>query len=252
VIWEAQFGDFVNGAQIIIDQFLVASEAKWKQTSSLVMLLPHGYEGQGPEHSSARPERFLQACGDLNIQVANLTTPAQLFHALRRQVVRKYQKPLIIFTPKSLLRHPKVISEANEFTMGGFSEVLAQEGDPKKTEKLVFCTGKIYYDLLAKQEELGEKGSKVCLVRVEQLYPYPKLATGELFSKFKAAKSVIWVQEEPINMGAWFYMRPRLEELCQSGQKLKYVGRKGSGTTAEGSNKAHLREQGRIVAEVFE
>lgn len=249
VLWEAQFGDFVNGAQIIIDQFLVASEAKWRQTSSLVLLLPHGYEGQGPEHSSARPERFLQSCGNLNIQVANCTTPAQLFHILRRQVVRSFQKPLVIFTPKSLLRHPKVISPISDFSEGHFVEVIGEQQleQPQSVERVVMCTGKIYYDLFETREKNRGSSSHVPVIRVEQMYPFPGKQIEEELARYPKAKEIIWVQEEPANMGAWFYMRPRLEQIIGDKKVIKYVGRTGSGSTAEGSLKSHIREQQRIV-----
>lgn len=252
VLWEAQFGDFANGAQIIIDQFLVASEAKWKQASSLVLLLPHGYEGQGPEHSSARPERFLQSCGNLNIQVANLTTPAQLFHILRRQVMREFQKPLVIMTPKSLLRHPKVVSSLKAFTEGGFTEIIDDPSinNPDAVKRLVVCTGKVYYDLEKAREE-NDQTSEVPLIRIEQLYPFPKQKLAEVLKRYSGVREIYWTQEEPVNMGAWTFMRPRLEKLCGPNQVVKYVGRKGSGSTAEGSLKSHIIEQQRIVQDAL-
>lgn len=250
VLWEAQFGDFANGAQIIIDQFIAASEAKWNQTSGIVLLLPHGFEGMGPEHSSARPERFLQCSGNLNMQVCNVTTPAQLFHLLRRQVIRKFRKPLVIMTPKSLLRHPKVKSNISEFSESYFSEVIDDKliDRPEQVEKIICCTGKIYYELLdmRSQYDLGS----VPIVRIEQLYPFPFDQLTAAFSGFKNLKKILWVQEEPQNMGAWHFIRPRLKSV-HSKAEVQYVGRKHSGSTAEGSGKAHQVEQERILDEAF-
>ena len=249
VLWEGQFGDFVNGAQIVIDQFLVASEAKWGQTSGLVLLLPHGYEGMGPEHSSGRPERFLQLCGNANIQVAIPTTAAQYFHILRRQICREFRKPLIIMSPKSLLRHAKVVSPLSEFEKGQFEEVIddIRIKDPKSVKRVVFCTGKIYYEMLEATSTAGE--GEVALVRIEQLYPFPTKKVEAIISKYKNASDTLWVQEEPQNMGAWTFVRPHLESLLQDSKRLRYVGRRDSGTTAEGSNKAHTTEQARIINE---
>jgi 2-oxoglutarate dehydrogenase E1 component len=249
VLWEGQFGDFVNGAQIVIDQFIVASEAKWNQTSGLVLLLPHGHEGMGPEHSSGRPERFLQLCGNANIQVAIPTTAAQYFHILRRQIHRPFRKPLVIMSPKSLLRHAKVASPLEELEKNHFEEVLddVRIKDPKSTKRVVFCTGKIFYEMLeaSTNTTLGD----VALVRVEQLYPFPAKKISEILSRYRGAKEVVWCQEEPQNMGAWTFIRPRLEELLGSGLSLRYIGRRDAGTTAEGSTKAHAAEQARIVNE---
>lgn len=253
VLWEAQFGDFVNGAQIIIDQFISASEAKWQMTCGLVLLLPHGFEGMGPEHSSARPERFLQQCGNLNIQVCNVTTPAQHFHLLRRQMHRKFKKPLIIMTPKSLLRHPQVRSELTEFSDLCFREVLDDEGinAPEKVEKLIFCTGKIFYELSDIRSQY-EHLMNTPIIRVEQLYPFPFESISRLLEKkYSSVKEIIWVQEEPQNMGAWNFIRPRFVDLLDGKAKVRYLGRKHSGTTAEGSAKAHKIEQTRILEEAF-
>ncbi len=255
VIWEAQFGDFCNGAQIIIDQFLSASEAKWKQTSGLVLMLPHGYEGQGPEHSSARPERFLQLCGHLNMQVVNLTTPSQHFHALRRQLARKFRKPLVMMTPKSLLRHPAVISTIEEFASGEFREVIDESGlkpaDSRKASRLVLCTGKVFYELAEARAKATGAAAGVPLIRIEQLAPFPEAAVRKVLANYKDVKQVVWVQEEPQNMGAWNFVRPLLQDLVGeiygTSAKLEYVGRKSSGTTAEGSSKAHVAEQARIL-----
>lgn len=251
VLWEAQFGDFANGAQIIIDQFLLASEAKWQQCSGLVLLLPHGYEGMGPEHSSARPERFLQGCGSLNIQVANVTTPAQFFHLLRRQVIRNFRKPLVVMTPKSLLRHPNMISNKTAFTAERFAEILDDTLQNRElVEKIVMCTGKIYFDLLSSREKRSEDTSKTAIIRFEQLYPFPRENFQAIMSHYPKAKEFIWVQEEPQNMGAWSFIEPRLRAALE-GQNIRYIGRKHSGSTAEGSGKSHQLEQERIIEETF-
>lgn len=251
VMWEAQFGDFVNGAQIIIDQFLVSCEAKWKQNCGLVLMLPHGHEGMGPEHSSGRPERFLQLCGNWNIQVANVTTPAQFFHILRRQLMREFRKPLVIMTPKSLLRHPKVVSTTKELSQGQFTEVINDQTitQAKAVERVLFCTGKIFYDLDKAREDAGVKNTAI--VRIEQLYPFAQDEVAAILKQYGQAKKICWVQEEPVNMGAWTYMRPILEELLGEDKKLEYVGRKGAGTPAEGSQSQHKREQERIVQEAL-
>ncbi len=249
VLWEAQFGDFSNGAQIIIDQFLAASEAKWKQACGLVLLLPHGYEGMGPEHSSARPERFLQLCGDNNIQVANLTTPAQLFHALRRQLIRPFRKPLIIMTPKSLLRHPLCVSRVREFTEGHFSEIIDDLSLKSKSQvrRILFCTGKIFYELDKERHDIGVQ-DQIALVRVEQLYPFAENQVQQILSSYPDAEEFYWVQEEPANMGGWTFIRHRLEKLV--GQ-VTYCGRRDAGTTAEGYTKVHEKEQKRILTEAL-
>ncbi|MDX1673590.1 MAG: 2-oxoglutarate dehydrogenase E1 component [Longimicrobiales bacterium] len=251
ILWEAQFGDFVNGAQVIIDQFLVAGRAKWGQTSRLVLLLPHGYEGQGPEHSSGRLERFLQLAAEDNIRVANCTTPAQYFHLLRRQARLDELRPLIVFTPKSLLRHPKAVSSAAELTGGGFRLVL---DDPRGTERaegvkrVVLCTGKVYYDLLTSDE--WDEADDVAVLRVEQLYPFAEEALQEVLDGYPNAEELIWVQEEPANMGAWTYMRPWLERIAGD-RDVGYVGRPERASPAEGYKKAHDDQQARIVREAF-
>ena len=256
-IWEAQFGDFANGAQIIIDQFLASAEQKWMRMSGLVMLLPHGYEGQGPEHSSARLERFLQLCAQNNMQVCNLTTPAQLFHALRRQMKRPFRVPLVIMSPKSLLRHPKVISEMSDLTDGRFKEVISDDSvGIAKAERLTFVSGKLYYDLLAKREELPEsEQAKVALIRMEQLYPYPAHIVNDILKKAKKCKSIVWAQEEPKNMGAWSYVCHPLQESledCGMGKiNVEYVGRTRRASPATGSSKLHISEQQSIVEQVF-
>ena len=248
VCWEAQFGDFSNGAQIIIDQFLVASEAKWKQTSGLVLLLPHGYEGMGPEHSSARLERFLQLCGNLNMQVAIPTTAAQYFHILRRQLYREFRKPLVIMSPKSLLRSARVNSKLADFEGQNFNEVIADQ-TAKNARRLLFCTGKIYYEIVEMMEK--NKVIDISVNRVEQLYPFPKAQVQKILEQNAGVEQIVWIQEEPQNMGAWTFIQPRIMEILSSKQKLKYVGRRDSGTTAEGSNKAHVMEQNRIITEAL-
>ena len=252
VIWEAQFGDFANGAQIIIDQFISASEAKWKQTSNLVMLLPHGHEGQGPEHSSARPERFLQLCGNLNMQVVIPTTPAQHFHALRRQICRDFRKPLVIMSPKSLLRHPECYSNISDLSEGCFNEVIDDEStkSPTKVKRIIACSGKIYYEL---KKHRGENPdfSQIPIVRVEQLYPFPYKHLEGILKKYKNLEEIVWVQEEPQNMGGWNFVRGRFSDILKEKHSLSYVGRKNSGTPAEGSGKAHETEQKRILEAAF-
>ena len=252
VIWEAQFGDFTNGAQIILDQFLVASEAKWQQVADLVLLLPHAHEGMGPEHTSARPERFLQCCGNLNIQVCYPSTPAQYFHLLRKQKLSEYKKPLVIMSPKSLLRHPKVRSSNAELNKGSFEPIL-YETETKKSKstatKLILCSGKIYYELANHLQGLKLKNPPQIL-RFEQLYPFPKEAFQDFLKKHPKVKTITWVQEEPQNMGAWTYISPRISKLVPK-LKLNYVGRKNSGSTAEGTFKAHVHEQARIIQEAF-
>ena len=226
VLWEAQFGDFVNGAQMVIDQFLSSGEAKWQRMSGLVLLLPHGYEGMGPEHSSARLERFLQSCAKNNMQVAYPTTPAQLFHILRRQMHRNFRKPLVLMTPKSLLRHKQCVSELAEFSTGTFQRVIddADVADPAAVSRVVLCTGKIYYDLIAARGE--QNGSdEVALLRVEELYPFPAAELQAAFDRYPAAKQFYWVQEESQNMGAWSFVQPLLDELLPAHCALNYVGR---------------------------
>ncbi len=246
-IWEAQFGDFVNGAQIIIDQFITSSAFKWHRYSGLVLLLPHGYEGQGPEHSSARLERFLQACAQNNIQVCNLTTPAQLFHALRRQVLRDFRLPLIIMSPKSLLRHPLVVSPLKEFHDGSFREIIddADESLKEKAKRIVFCSGKIYYDLL--EARRSAKTKDVALIRVEQFYPFPKDLWIKLLASYKNATQMIWCQEGPQNMEGWEFVMQNLPPLLGPQQILTYVGRSAQASPADSYMHLHLKEQKRIV-----
>ncbi|HEY7375503.1 MAG TPA: 2-oxoglutarate dehydrogenase E1 component [Polyangia bacterium] len=257
-IWEAQFGDFVNAAQVIIDQFLCSSEAKWHRVSGLVMLLPHGMEGQGPEHSNARLDRFLNLCVNDNMQVCNLTTPAQYFHALRRQVLRPYRKPLIIMSPKSLLRSPAATSALADFTSGSFHHIIpdgAGRGqkeappDPKRVKRVLLCTGKVYYDLIATREERGY--DDVAIVRVEQLYPLRKDDLLEVLSVYADGTPVVWVQEEPKNMGAWAYMNRELQGLLAGSFHWSCVSRPLSASPATGSTKRHALEQARIMADAF-
>lgn len=250
-IWEAQFGDFANGAATIIDQFISSGEVKWSQTSGLVLLLPHGYEGQGPEHSSARLERFLQLCAEDNMMVCNFTTPAQIFHALRRQVKAEYRKPLVVMTPKSMLRSPQAVSKLAEFTQGVFQEVIddASIQNPGTVRRVMFCTGKVYYDILAKRAKLG--AHDVAVVRLEQLYPFHEVRVREILNKYQAAKEVIWVQEEPKNMGAWTFIQPLLSELLLFSQRLFYAGRKASASPATGFAVVHNMEQEALLDAAF-
>ncbi len=245
VVWEAQFGDFYNGAQVIVDQYITAAESKWQRMSGLVMLLPHGYEGQGPEHSSARMERFLQACAEFNITVANLTTPANLFHIMRRQLARPFRKPLVIMSPKSLLRHPLCISTIDEFKTGTtFQEVLDDtEVDAKNVKRVLYCSGKIYYDLL--QYKVEHKRDDVAIVRLEQLYPFPLEQMDELMKKYKDAET-FWVQEEPSNMGAWQYIWAFYRNL-----NIELISRKSSASPATGYKKVHAEQQEDLVNRAF-
>ena len=245
-IWEAQFGDFNNGAQIIIDQFLSAAEEKWKTQNGLVMLLPHGYEGQGAEHSSGRMERFLQLCAEDNMQIANCSTPANFFHILRRQLKWNFRKPLVVFTPKSLLRHPKCVSTVDELAKGKFQEVIDDTtAKAKDIDTLVFCTGKFYYDLLAKKEDINAEN--IALVRLEQLYPLPFNQIEEIVKKYNKTKKIIWAQEEPENMGAWSHMMRHLSHL-----NLEVISLAESGAPATGSAKAHVVRHTAIIDKLFE
>ncbi|MFZ1659604.1 MAG: 2-oxoglutarate dehydrogenase E1 component [Flavobacteriales bacterium] len=251
-LWEAQFGDFVNGAQIIIDQYLSAAEEKWNAMNGLVMLLPHGYEGQGAEHSSARMERFLQQCADANMIMANPTTPANFFHLLRRQLAWKFRKPLVVFTPKSLLRHPKCVSTMDDLAKGSFQEVIDDpKADPKSVKTLILCQGKIYYELLERKEETG--ADDVALVRIEQLHPLPEPQLEKIFARYSNAEEVRWAQEEPENMGAWPYMFKHLHKVkgAPSVEALRSVSRRASGAPATGSGVRSALQQQRIIEEAF-
>jgi 2-oxoglutarate dehydrogenase E1 component len=247
VMWEAQFGDFANGAQVIIDQFLTSCESKWNRSSGLVLLLPHAYEGQGPEHSSARLERFLQMCAEDNIQVAYPTTPAQYFHLLRRQVKRKFRKPLVVMTPKSLLRLPAAVSPVSEFaTTSGFREVLEDKANPDLVTRVLVCSGKVYYDLAKKREELGTQA--VAILRLEQLYPWPEPQLAAALGKYRRAREWVWVQEESQNMGGWTFAEPRLRAM---NFPFEYVGRDASASPATGSHHVHAKEQSLLVDGAF-
>ncbi len=256
VLWEAQFGDFVNGAQIMIDQFIASAESKWGQPSGLVLLLPHGYEGQGPEHSSARMERFLQLCAEENMIVTNCTTPANYFHLLRRQMYggddrRGVRKPLIVFTPKSLLRHAKAVSTIDEFTQGSFQEVIGDAAVANdKVTRVLLCSGKVYYDLLAAREERG--ANHVAIVRLEQLYPFPADQVADMLSRFSPNAEVIWVQEEPRNMGAWRFVQEQMYFVFNSAKRMiHYAGRPESASPAAGSGKQHAKEQAELINAAF-
>jgi multifunctional 2-oxoglutarate metabolism enzyme len=254
VAWEAQFGDFWNGAEIIVDNFLVAAEDKWGQKSGLTLLLPHGYEGQGPEHSSARIERFLTLCARGNLRVTDPTTSAQYFHLLRSQVMGADRKPLVVFTPKSLLRARQARSPIEAFTSGSFAEVLddpaaANEGfDPNAVSRVVLCTGKVAYDALARRDELGDAGKGVAIVRVEQLYPWPKATIKGILNRYPQSEEVVWLQEEPENMGAWIFVHGRLHKLLRSTHVLRHVSRAESASPASGSAALHRLEQDDLLA----
>lgn len=250
VCWEAQFGDFVNGAMIVIDQYLVAAEDKWGQTSGLVLLLPHGLEGQGPEHSSGRIERFLTLCAEDNIQVANATTSAQYFHLLRRQMKREVRKPLVVMTPKSLLRAKTSRSPIDELTQGSFQELIddASIEDRTQVERVVFCSGKVAYDAMARRDE---RGHKAAIVRIEQLYPFPYKQVSDLLLQYPNATEVCWLQEEPDNMGPRSFVTERLWPLVPDGIKYRQVSRTGSGSPATGSHAIHVQEQSQLLDQVF-
>jgi len=239
VIWEAQFGDFANNAQAVIDLYIASGQTKWQRFSGLVLLLPHGWEGLGPEHSSARLERFLQLCAQDNIQVCNLTTPAQYFQLLRRQVKAKYRKPLIIMTPKSLLRHPLAVSDLKEMTTGTFKEVLEDPDPVKSVRRILFCSGKIYYELLQKRREM--KKTDTAIIRLEQFYPFPDTQLKAVIRKYKQVRQFIWVQEEPENMGAWLFVHRRLEKLIK--KPLEYIGRNAAASPATGFPSIYRKEQ---------
>jgi 2-oxoglutarate dehydrogenase E1 component len=244
-IWEAQFGDFFNGAQIMIDQFITAGEDKWDTQSGLVLLLPHGYEGQGAEHSSGRMERFLVQCADDNIQVVNTSTPANHFHLLRRQMKREFRKPLVVFSPKQLLRHPEAVSSLDEMAKGGFQEVIDDSAAVVgNIDTVVFCSGKFYYEMKAKAKELEVEN--MAFVRVEQLYPLPKIQIDAILAKYKNATNILWAQEEPANMGAWTYFAMALRHLPIIG-----VSRNASAASAEGSSQLHKKRLKQLFEELF-
>jgi len=251
VIWEAQFGDFANGAQVIVDQFITASEDKWKRLSGLVMLLPHGYEGQGPEHSSARLERYLQAGGEQNIQVVQPTTPAQMFHLLRRQVLCKWKKPLIVMTPKSLLRLPAAASPLDELATGEFQRVIGDPSvEPAAVDNLVVCSGKVFYELVDERKKRND--TTTAIIRIEELYPWWPSVIEAALAPFAGAKTVRWVQDEPENMGAAFFVAPKLEAIVRPrGAAFHVHARAESASPATGSHRAHVMEQEQILAAAF-
>jgi 2-oxoglutarate dehydrogenase E1 component len=246
-VWEAQYGDFANVAQVVIDQFITSGEAKWGRLCGLTLLLPHGYEGQGPEHSSARLERFLQLCVDHNIQVCNPTTPAQCFHMLRRQMLRKVRRPLVVMSPKSLLRHKRAVSTMDELSRGHFYPVIGERliTDTRKVKRLVLCSGRVYYDLLQRRQDI--QFEHVALIRIEQIYPFPwRLLRTEL-QRYPAAREFIWCQEEPQNQGAWYATRHKFEELIGAENKLIYTGRKALSAPAVGYASLHVQQQAELV-----
>jgi len=247
VIWEGQFGDFVNGAQVVIDQFISSGDAKWGRLCGITLFLPHGYEGQGPEHSSARLERFLQLCAEHNLQVCVPSTPAQMFHMLRRQMIRAYRKPLIIMTPKSLLRHKMAVSPLASLSAGEFQLIVpeAENIAVEKTRRLVFCSGKVYYDLLESRQVHGI--SDIALIRIEQLYPFPISEYADVLQQYKHVDDIVWCQEEPQNQGAWYQIRHRLQEPLKDHQQLYYAGRPGAAAPASGIFKIHLQQQQALV-----
>ena len=251
-IWEAQFGDFANGAQVVIDQFIASGEVKWGRANGLVMMLPHGYEGQGPEHSSARLERFMQLCADTNMQVIQPTTASQIFHVLRRQMIRQFRKPLILMTPKSLLRNKEASSPLSEFTKGGFKTVLGERDesiDPSQVTRLVMCSGKVYYDLVKQRTE--KKISDAAIIRVEQLYPFPHKALTAELKKYPKLEEVVWCQDEPQNQGAWFFVQHNILENMTDGMKLGYAGRPASASPACGYAHLHQEQQKSLLNAAF-
>jgi 2-oxoglutarate dehydrogenase E1 component len=255
VLWEAQFGDFANGAQIMIDQFIASAETKWSQPSGLVLLLPHGFEGQGPEHSSARMERFLQLCGENNMQIVNASTPGQYFHLLRRQMYggpdrRGVRKPLIVFTPKRMLRDSRAVSSLEEITSGRFEEVLSDTSglDASRVTRVLFCCGQVYYDLAAARKDRNH----VAICRLEQLYPFAFEKVKDMLARYPAANEVVWVQEEPRNMGAWRSVQDNFQTAIEGSRKvLRYVGRPEAASPAAGSLKRHQQEQADLVENAF-
>jgi 2-oxoglutarate dehydrogenase E1 component len=252
VVWEAQFGDFVNSAQVIVDQFISAGLAKWGVTSRLTLLLPHGYEGQGPEHSSARLERFLQLAAEQNVRIANCSTPAQYFHLLRRQALRHRIRPLVVFTPKSLLRHPRAMSHLAELSKDRFHRVLDDAWATERRDeisRLLLCSGKVYYDLLPEAEKITN--GRPAIVRIEQLYTWPEAELREVLARYPNLKEVVWVQEEPRNMGAWDYLDEKLLAILPDGVTLRYAGRPERAAPAVGYPAAHAAEQERLVAEAL-
>ncbi|HEX5635994.1 MAG TPA: 2-oxoglutarate dehydrogenase E1 component, partial [Gammaproteobacteria bacterium] len=251
VLWEAQFGDFANGAQVVIDQFISAGEEKWNRLCHLVMLLPHGFEGQGAEHSSARPERYLQLCAQNNMQVCVPSTPAQIFHLLRRQMIRPVRKPLIVMTPKSLLRHRLAVNNLEHITEGEFQPVLPEPDalDNKQVKRVILCSGKVFYDLLEKRRAVAK--TDTALIRVEELYPFPAVLLNQVLKNYTNCEKLIWCQEEPKNQGAWDFMEPRLAAKLEHRCKVEYAGRPPSAAPAVGSPLVHALQQKKLVAEAL-
>ncbi|MDG1192555.1 MAG: hypothetical protein P8N03_01695, partial [Arenicellales bacterium] len=251
-IWEAQFGDFANGAQVVIDQFISSGEAKWQRLCGLTLLLPHGLEGQGPEHSSARLERFLQLCGDDNMQVCVPTTPAQFFHLLRRQMIRPLRRPLIVMTPKSLLRHRQSVSDVSELSSNGFLNVIddPQVENRKAVTRVVLCSGKVYFSLIdarAKSDDF-----KTAIIRIEQLYPFPQDQLESILKEYPKCKTVVWCQEEARNQGSWHRIQNQLSRATSSDQQLVYVSREPSASPAVGSHQKHVEQQEQLVKEALD
>ena len=254
VIWEAQFGDFANGAQVVIDQFIASGEVKWGRINGLTLMLPHGYEGQGPEHSSARLERFMQLSAETNMQVVQPTTASQIFHVLRRQMVRDLRKPLIIMTPKSLLRAKDAASPLSEFTEGGFQTVIPEQNvdvvnNAANVKRILACSGKVYYDLVKKRVE--REDNDVAIIRVEQLYPFPHKAFGAEIKRYPNAHEMVWCQDEPQNQGAWFFVQHYIHENMRDGQKLGYSGRTAAASPAVGYAHLHQEQQKALVEGAF-
>jgi 2-oxoglutarate dehydrogenase E1 component len=252
VIWEGQFGDFANGAQVVIDQFISSGEAKWGRLNALTMMLPHGYEGQGPEHSSARIERYLQLCAEQNMQVCQPTTPAQIFHLLRRQMLSPFRKPLIIFTPKSLLRHKEAVSDLGDLAKGRYQNVIGEIDEniePKSVKRMLVCSGRVYYDLIAARRE--QKRNDVVIVRLEQLYPFPHKAFVAELKRYPSLKEVVWCQDEPQNQGPWFQVQHQIFENMIEGQKLAYAGRPASASPAVGYYALHNAQQKELIEDAF-
>jgi 2-oxoglutarate dehydrogenase E1 component len=251
VIWEAQFGDFANGAQVVIDQFIAASESKWGVLAGLVMMLPHGYEGQGPEHSSARLERYLQMCAEYNLQVCVPTLPAQMFHVLRRQLLRPYRKPLVILSPKSLLRHKESVSPLGDITGGAFRPVLGEVEalDPAAVKRVVACSGKLYFDLVRARRERNI--SEIALVRIEQLYPFPHDDFAHELKRYPNARELLWAQEEPKNQGAWYWIQHYLTDAMSPGQRLIFASRPSSAAPAGGYADVHAAQQQTVIEDAL-
>ena len=243
VMWEAQFGDFANNAQSVFDLFIASGQSKWQRLNALVLLLPHGWEGLGPEHSSARLERHLQLCAQDNLQVCNPTTPAQYFHLLRRQVLQRVRLPLIVMTPKSLLRHPRAVSSLDALAEGSFQTVIDDEDTGRSVKRVLLCSGKIYYELLQRKEAL--KTRNTAIVRIEQYYPFPEKELARILAAYKKADAWHWVQEEPENMGAWQFLRPRLEALI--GKPISYIGREPASSPATGFPRIYRAQQAAIT-----